>query len=387
MLPKLEEIMTRRQRLETLFAQAAGYIDQQTGGVVPTIQPSTTFVRDEQYDLLRDNNIYARDDNDIVRLAEKILATAENAQDALVFPTGMASIAALFRTIRAGQTIIMQSQIYWGTTKWAREFCERRDVKLIEQDTSKTDETIALIAAEKPALVFIETPSNPWLRITDISALADATKQVDAILAVDSTAAGPAISNPLDLGANIVMHSGTKSINGHSDVLAGVLAVDDETRTIWQDIKVDRHDAGAVIGSFEAYLLIRGMRTLPLRMERMSENAMAVASYLINHDQVDHVFYPGLESHEAHALAKSQMQNGFGPLLSFTVKGDKQRALDVVGKMKLFKRATSLGGVESLVEHRYTIESTTGIPETLLRLSVGIEHIDDLIADLETALS
>ncbi|WP_027834641.1 trans-sulfuration enzyme family protein [Maritalea myrionectae] len=379
--------MTRRQRLETLFAQAAGYIDQQTAGVVPAIQPSTTFVRDENYDLLRDNNIYARDDNDIVRLAEKILATAENAQDALVFPTGMAAIAALFRTTRAGQTIIMQSQIYWGTTKWVREYCERRAIKLIEQDTSKTDETVALIAAEKPALVFIETPSNPWLRITDIGAIAAATTDAGGILGVDSTAAGPAISNPLDLGAHIVMHSGTKSINGHSDVLAGVLAVDDETRPIWQDIKVDRHDAGAVIGSFEAYLLIRGMRTLPLRMERMSENAMAVAQYLQAHDEVDHVFYPGLESHEAHALAKKQMHNGFGPLLSFTVKGDKQRALDVVGKLHLFKRATSLGGVESLVEHRFTIESTTGIPETLLRLSVGIEHIEDLIADLETALS
>lgn len=379
--------MTRRQRLETLFAQAAGYIDQQTAGVVPAIQPSTTFVRDENYDLLRDNNIYARDDNDIVRLAEKILATAESAQDALVFPTGMAAIAALFRTTRAGQTIIMQSQIYWGTTKWVREYCERRDIKLIEQDTSKTEETVALIAAEKPALIFIETPSNPWLRITDIQAIGTATEKAGGILGVDSTAAGPVISNPLDLGAHIVMHSGTKSINGHSDVLAGILAVDDDTRAIWQDIKVDRHDAGAVIGSFEAYLLIRGMRTLPLRMERMSENAIAVATYLNKHDQVDHVFYPGLESHEAHALAKSQMQNGFGPLLSLTVKGDRQRALEVVGKMKLFKRATSLGGVESLVEHRFTIESTTGIPETLLRLSVGIEHIDDLIADLETALS
>lgn len=278
--------MTRRQRLETLFAQAAGYIDQQTGGVVPAIQPSTTFVRDEQYELLRENNIYARDDNDIVRLAEQILATAENAADALVFPTGMAAIAGLFRTLRAGQTVIMQTQIYWGTTKWAREFCDRRDVRLIEQDTSDTSASIALIEKEKPALVFVETPSNPWLRITDLKALAKATHGANGLLAVDSTAAGPAISNPIDLGVDIVMHSGTKSINGHSDVLAGVLAVDDETRAVWQDIKVDRHDAGAVIGSFEAYLLIRGMRTLPLRMERMSENAMAVATHLEAHPEV-----------------------------------------------------------------------------------------------------
>ncbi|MCF4099129.1 trans-sulfuration enzyme family protein [Maritalea mediterranea] len=379
--------MTRRQRLETLFAQAAGYIDQQTGGVVPAIQPSTTFVRDENYQLLRDNNIYARDDNDIVRLAEKILATAENADDALVFPTGMAAIAALMRTVPAGETILMQSQIYWGTTKWVREYCDRRDIKLIEQDTSDTAAAVAAIEQASPTIVFVETPSNPWLRITDLQALAEATDRAGGVLAVDSTAAGPAISNPIDLGAHIVMHSGTKSINGHSDVLAGVLAIDDENRALWEHIKVDRHDAGAVIGSFEAYLLIRGMRTLPVRMERMSENAMAVATYLQGHDQVDHVYYPGLESHEAHELAKKQMQNGFGPLLSFTVKGDKQRALDVVGKLNLFKRATSLGGVESLVEHRFTIESTTGIPETLIRLSVGIEHIDDLIADLDSALS
>ncbi len=193
--------MTRRQRLETLFAQAAGYIDQQTGGVVPAIQPSTTFVRDEQYELLRENNIYARDDNDIVRLAEQILATAENAADALVFPTGMAAIAGLFRTLRAGQTVIMQTQIYWGTTKWAREFCDRRDVRLIEQDTSDTSASIALIEKEKPALVFVETPSNPWLRITDLKALAKATHGANGLLAVDSTAAGPAISNPIDLAS------------------------------------------------------------------------------------------------------------------------------------------------------------------------------------------
>jgi cystathionine gamma-synthase len=182
------------------------------------------------------------------------------------------------------------------------------------------------------------------------------------------------------------MHSATKAINGHSDVLAGVLAAKDTEDAMWQAIKTDRHDAGAVIGPFEAWLLIRGMRTLPLRVERMSQNALALATHLKAHKGVADVLYPGLRHHAGHDIATRQMQGGYGCLLSVLVKGDAAKALAVVGKLHLFLRATSLGGVESLVEHRHTIEPHTGIPENLIRVSVGIEDIGDLIADWDQAL-
>jgi cystathionine gamma-synthase len=182
------------------------------------------------------------------------------------------------------------------------------------------------------------------------------------------------------------MHSATKALNGHSDVLAGVLSCREPGQAMWQEIATDRHDAGAIIGPFEAWLLMRGMRTLPLRMERMCENAMAVATYLEGRADIEAVYYPGLTSHAGHAIAVRQMRGGYGYLLSALVRGDKTRALDVVGRLQLFHRATSLGGVESLVEHRHTIEPHTGIPETLIRLSVGIEDAGDLTADLTQAL-
>ena len=233
-------------------------------------------------------------------------------------------------------------------------------------------------------LIWIETPSNPYLKSVDIAACAHVAKAMGAMLVVDSTAATPALSQPLIHGADMVMHSATKGINGHSDVLAGFLATANAAHSAWTAIATDRHDAGAVIGAFEAWLLIRGMRTMPLRVERMSENALAVAQYLDRHEGVETVLYPGLSADPGHAIANRQMSGGYGSLLSFLVRGTREDALRVVGKLDLFKRATSLGGVESLVEHRHTIEAT--VPDTLIRLSVGIENQADLMADLEQAL-
>lgn len=371
----------------TIAAHAGGAIDHQSAGVVPPVQMSTTFMRDKAYGLIRPDNIYARDDSDTVRTAETLLAKLEGADEALLFPSGMAAIAALFRALPTGASVIVQSGIYWGTTKWVRDFCDRRGVSLHETDASDIVGLNNLCIAVKPALVFIETPSNPWLKTTDIAAAAMAAHQVGAKLAVDATAATPILMQPLALGADVVMHSATKAINGHSDVLAGALATNDLTAELWQAIKADRHDAGAIIGPFEAWLLIRGMRTLPLRVERMSQNAQALAEHLLGHAQVTDVFYPGLPHHPGHDVARAQMQGGYGSLVSVLVKGGASAALTVVGKLQLFLRATSLGGVESLVEHRHTIEPHTGIPESLIRVSVGIEDIGDLIADWEQALS
>ena len=369
--------------LATLFAQADGAIDPQTGGLVPPIQSATTFARDESNALISPNHIYSRDDNDLVRLAEGMLAKAEHAEEGLLFPSGMAAVAALMRTVPNGGRIILQSGIYWGVTKWTREFCARRGIDLVEVDCADLD---VLKAAAQPAdILWIETPSNPYLKTVDVRGCAEVAGEIGAALVVDSTAATPVLSQPLDLGADVVMHSATKGINGHSDVLAGFLGVRDASSERWQMIKMDRHDAGAVMGSFEAWLLIRGMRTMPLRVERMSQNALAVAEYLAAHPSVDGVLYPGLASDPGHVLAREQMSGGFGSLLSVIIFGGGDAALKVNGKLSVFKRATSLGGVESLVEHRHTIEAD--VPDNLLRLSVGIEAVDDLIADLEQALA
>lgn len=380
-------MVKRGLSVATIAAQAGGYIDAASGGVVPPIQPSTTFARDRSYQPHPTGNIYARDDNDLCRIAEALLAQLDNAEAALLFPNGMAAIAAVFRALRSGATVLVQSQIYWGTTKWLREFCARRSVTLIEADLSDTVQAQSLCAHHQPDLVFIETPSNPWLRTTDIALVAQATHAAGGRLVVDATAATPILTRALDFGADIVMHSATKGINGHSDVLAGVLATNAPADPHWQAIAVDRHDAGAVIGSFEAWLLVRSIRTLPLRVERMSQNAQVVANFLQGHAAVDRVFYPGLPDVEGHEVAKRQMTGGFGSLMSFCVRGGAADALRVAGRLNLFHRATSLGGVESLVEHRHTIEPDTGIPDSLLRLSIGIEDAQDLCADLEQALT
>ncbi len=372
--------MDKTLKPATIAAHAAGALDPQSGGVVPALQPSTTFTRDADYALHREDNIYARDDSDNLRQAEEVLRRLEDAAETLLFPSGMAAIAAVFRTLPNGGTAIVQSGIYWGTTAWIRDFCARRDITLIEV---KAADLPAACQQQKADLVFIETPSNPWLETVDIQQIKAATT---GTLVVDGTAATPILTRALDYGADIVMHSATKGINGHSDVLAGVLSTRATDAPIWAMVKADRKMAGAILGPFEAWLLTRAMRTLPLRVERMSQNAQTLAETLLAHPKVQDVFYPGLPHHSGHATAAKQMQGGYGSLLSVLVQGDRTEALRVVGKLQLFLRATSLGGVESLVEHRHTIEPHTGIPENLIRVSVGIEDIGDLIADWMQAL-
>ncbi len=372
--------MKKTHKPATIAAHAAGALDPQSGGVVPALQPATTFLRDENYELIRPDNTYSRDNSDNLRQAEAVIQSLENADETLLFPSGMAAIAAVFRTLPNGAKVVVQSGIYWGTTAWIRDFCTRRDIALIEVEV---DDLQTACAVHQPALVHIETPSNPWLKTVDIQSVKDAST---ATLLVDATAATPILTRALDHGADIVMHSATKAINGHSDVLAGVLSTPSKETEIWQAIHADRKMAGAILGPFEAWLLTRAMRTLPLRVERMSQNAQALAEYLLAHAKVDDVFYPGLPHHTGHKTAQKQMTGGFGSLLSVLVSGDREEALRVVGRLQLFLRATSLGGVESLVEHRHTIEPHTGIPENLIRVSVGIEDIGDLIADWTQAL-
>jgi len=372
----------------TIAARAGGFVDNASGGVTPPLQPSTTFIRDENYELSIEGNSYGRDNNDQVRLAEDILCALEGGEDTLLFASGMAAISTLLSSLKAGEKLLVQSDIYWGTTSWVRNFCAHRDVMLIEADASETKIFCDIIQAEKPNIVFVETPSNPWLKTVDISAVSKAVKSVSAVLAVDATAATPILMKPLTLGADIVAHSATKAINGHSDVLAGVLTCADAASDVWEFCKTERHGAGAILSANSAWMLIRGMRTLPLRIERMCENAMKIAEALEAHKKIEAVWYPGLTSHLGYEIASKQMQGGYGCLMSFLVKGGRDEALTFCRHLKGIHRATSLGGTESLVEHRHSIEGhLTDCPPNLIRLSVGIENADDLIAELTDALS
>lgn len=371
----------------TIAARAGGHIDVGSGGVVPPLQQSTTFVRDEDYQPLVGDNVYGRDQNDQVRLAENILAQLEGAQDSLLFASGMAAISNLFSSLKRGQKLLIQSGIYWGTTAWVREFCNHREIILIEADSTVAEKFASIITSEKPDMVFIEVPSNPWILTSDIEVISNIAKSVGATLAVDATAATPILMQPIQLGADIVMHSVTKAINGHSDVIAGVLSCVNASSDLWAFIKRERHGAGAIVSPHSAWMLIRGMRTLPLRMERMCANAMAIARFLEGHEKVEAVWYPGLASHQGHEVASKQMPNGYGYLMSFLIKGGREDALNFCKHLEGIHRATSLGGVESLVEHRHTIEGDmTNCPENLIRLSVGIEDVADLINEINSAL-
>lgn len=378
----------RPLRPETIAAQLDHYLDTTTGGVVPPLQPSTTFGRDEAYALHNPDNIYSRYGAPVHRVAEDVLSRLEGGQDCLLFSSGMAAIAALGRSVKTGGTILLQEGIYHGTTVWMRSFCERRGIRLVTVNGLDADGLEAAIASERPELVFLETPSNPWIGLVDIKRASEATHAVDGALVIDSTAASPVLSRPLGFGADYVVHSATKSLNGHSDVLAGAIITADETTERWAIIKEDRNLAGAILGSFEAWLLLRGLRTLALRVERASANALAIARHLDGDGRIATVRYPGLQNHPQHDLARLQMDGGFGCLMSFDVAGDGARALQVTSRLETILRATSLGGVETVIEHRHTIEKDlgTGVPEAMLRLSVGIEHVDDLIADLDQAL-
>jgi cystathionine gamma-synthase len=370
----------------TLAAQALHYVDPATGGVVPPVQPSTTFARDAEYAPVDPAYSYGRDDNPGYLQVEAVLCALEHGADALVFPSGMAAIAALFRTLKRGDAIVAQRPIYFGASAWLEMFSARREIRLRRFDGAAPGTLENAVRDAKPAIVWIETPSNPMLDVIDIRKAVEIAHGCGALLAVDSTAASPILTRPLELGADLVVHSATKYLNGHSDVLAGVL-VSAQPDERWAAIRADRHDAGALLGPFEAWLLLRGLRTLALRVERASANALAIVRFLEEHPRVERVLYPGLASHPQHEVAGRQMNGGFGGLLSFLVEGGAKDALAVAGRLQVILRATSLGGIESLIEHRFTIEgSGTGVPPNLLRLSAGIEDTDDLIADLAQAL-
>lgn len=373
-------------RLATLFAGACHLDDPHTGAVVPPVEPATTYSRDANYAHRRQGVSYSRDENPGYLPAETVLREAEGGAAALLFASGMAAATAVFQSLRPGAHVVVPEIMYHGLRHWIEDFCRRFGIGVDMFHPADHDGIGRAIRKGETRLVWIETPANPTWEVTDIAAAAEVAHAAGAKLAVDSTVATPILTRPIEHGADIVMHSATKYLNGHSDVVAGAL-VFREAGEDYRAARFQRVNGGAVLGPFEAWLLLRGMRTLHLRVQRACESALRIATHFERHPAVHEVRYPGLASHPGHAVAIRQMTGGYGGMLSLLVKGDANAARGIATRTRLFRTATSLGGVESLIEHRATIEGPNSpVPPNLLRLSVGIESADDLIADLERAL-
>src|SRR5438445_711129 len=370
----------------TLAAQALGWTDTSTGAAVLPVHTATTFVRDPD-NRYRHGRSYGRADNPSYDQPQALLTALEGGAASMLFASGMAAAAAVFHSLPAGAHVVAPQIMYWGLRRWLGRLEAKGGIAVDFVDATSLDELCRAVVPGRTRLVWIETPANPLWSITDIAGAAAIAHQAGALLAVDSTAATPVLTRPLALGADLVMHSATKYLNGHSDVMAGALTTARED-AFWARLVAARSSGGAILGSFEAYLLLRGMRTLYPRVERACRSAQQIAEALAAHPGVLEVLYPGLPDHPGHATATRQMIGGYGGMLSVRVRGGAAAAIAAAAHVEIWKRATSLGGVESLLEHRASVEGAgSPVPPDLLRLSVGIEDPDDLTADLEQALS
>jgi cystathionine gamma-synthase len=370
----------------TLVAQAMGRVDAVTRAIVAPIHVATTYIRDPD-NAYRSGFSYGRPDNQTVREAEEIIAMLEKAPGAMVFSSGMSAATSVFLSLSPGEHVIAPKIMYWGLRSWLLIDAAHWGLETSFVDPSDLDAVRSAIKPGRTKLIWIETPSNPLWEITDINAVATIAHAAGARLAVDSTCASPVLTRPLQHGADIVMHAATKYLNGHSDVIAGALAAA-EPDALWERIAKFRKSVGTILGPFEAFLLIRGMRTLDLRVRASSMSALSLAIQFKTHPLVANVLYPGLQDHPGHAIAARQMEGGFGGMLSIRLKGGERVAIATAANVSLWKRATSLGGVESLIEHRASVEGASSpCPTDLLRLSTGIEDPHDLYADLDEALN
>lgn len=370
--------------IETIGVHAGHAPDPATASISPPIHLSTTFER------ATDGNYphgfsYSRVANPNRNQLETCLAALEGGSEALAFASGVAAAMTLFQALEPGDHVICSQDAYHGVQRLLREVMQPWQLRTSFVDVTNLD---ALRTACTPAtkLIWVETPSNPLLKITDLAAVADIARQVHAVTVCDNTFATPVLQSPFDYGIDFVMHSSTKYLGGHSDVLGGAL-VARTAHPLAERLRLLQSEAGAVPSPFDCWLLLRGAATLALRIRAQSQSALILAEHLAQHPAVEQVFHPGLSTHPGHALAARQMR-GFGAMLSFTLRGGERAAMQVAANVKLFTRATSLGSVESLIEHRASMEGPdTLTPRNLVRVSVGLEHIDDLLADLDQALA
>jgi cystathionine gamma-synthase len=373
-------------RPETIAAHALKAVDEATGAVVPPLYMSTTYARDENYvPKLKEN--YVRNGNPTLWQTEDAISALEKGAGALLFASGMAAITTLTETIPHGAHVVAPDVMYYGTRDWLKRLESLGRITLTLFDPRDPAALAASLQKGKTDFVWIETPLNPTWDVIDIEAAATAAHAAGAILAVDATATGAVTTLPLTLGADIVFHSATKYLNGHSDVLAGVL-VTREVNERWKQVAMLRTKMGSPLPPFECWMLMRGLRTVFVRYRQASANALAIARHFHHHPGVERVLYPGLPSHPQHAVALRQMTDGFGGMMSILVRGGFAEAQKLCTRLKVIVPATSLGGVESLAEHRKAVEGPSSpVPDNLVRFSIGIEHVDDLIADLEQALA
>ncbi|MGB0844083.1 MAG: trans-sulfuration enzyme family protein [Alphaproteobacteria bacterium] len=376
----------RTPSITSRITQALRFMDAENGAVVPPIQPAATYARDENYEVKKPY-WYRRDGNQTTELAERLIAEMEGATESMLFASGMSAAVAVIEQIPTRAHVVVPRAMYHGVLAMFQQFEAKGRLRLSYYEAGNLDELQAALKPNDTYLVWVETPNNPNWEVTDIRAAADMAHGSGALLVADCTGTPPCSTQSLNFGADVSFHSATKYLNGHSDITAGVLS----TRSIdalWADIALTRKLQGTVLHSFDAWLLIRGMRTLFLRVEKATANALAFANHFEGHALVESVLYPGLPSHPAHDIAKKQTGSKYGGMLSLIVKGSEQTAIDVTRFCELFYPATSLGGVESLIEHRKTVSGPDfPVHERLLRLSIGIEDVADLIYDVEQALT
>ena len=369
-------------KIETLAVHAGHAIDPATGAVSAPIYLSTTFERDIEGTYSR-GFMYTRNNNPNREALEHGVSAIEGGEAAAAFGSGTAAAMALFQALAPGDHVLAHVDAYYGTSRLLREIFLRWGLQADFIDMSDLD-AVKKGLRPQTKLAWAETPSNPLLKIVDLAAVAEIVRGANALCVCDNTWA-PVLQRPFELGSDLILHSTTKYFGGHCDVAGGIVIVKKDSE-FFQRVRAIQYSGGAVPSPFDCWLILRGMRTLPWRMRAHSENAMKIAEFLAQHRRVARVHYPGLRSHPGHEIARRQMST-FGGMLSFEVKDGRDVAMSVAAKTKILTRATSLGGVESLIEHRASIEGAgTTSPEGLLRLSIGLENADDLIEDLDQAL-
>ncbi len=365
---------------ETLAVMAGKTHQDASGAVMPPIYLSSTYRRDNDEGL-----VYSRLDNPNRQALETCVAALEGGGTGMAFASGMAAVVAVFQCLKPGDHVIVADDTYFGVREYLQTVMQRWGLNLDIVDTTQPEQVKQAIKSET-RLIWTETPSNPMLKITDLAALATLARDHKIHLGVDATWATPMLQQSLQLGADIVVHSTTKYLGGHSDLTGGMVVLA-EAHPFTESLRQIQTIGGAVPSAFDCWLLLRGIRTLSHRMRGHCDNARSVVDYLAGHPKVHAVHFPGLSSHPGHEIAARQMSD-FGGMLSIQVRGGKEAAAKVASSTQLFQQATSLGGVESLIEHRAPVEGPdTPTPDDLIRISVGLEHIDDLLADLEQALS
>lgn len=372
---------------ETLAATALSWVDGETDAMAAPIRPSTSFLRDPD-NLDRAGRLFTRADNPTYDQPEALINELEGGAGCLLFSSGMAAITSIFQLLQPGDHVILPMRVYSGLRDWLNRHGLRWGLEVSFLENYDADSVSKALKPRKTKVVWIETPSNPTWEVTDIAAISKVAHQAQALVAIDNTVSTPILTRPIEHGVDLVVHSGSKYLNGHGDVIAGALVVAPGQESVLGKIKGIRNEYGGVLGTFEAWLLLRGMRTLAVRVKTACSNAMTIARFLDTQPGVKKVLYCGLETHAGHEIASRQMQGGFGAMLSFQVDGGEVEAKKIAGKTRLIRQAISFGSTETVIEHRAGMEgSDSPTPRDMLRMSIGIENVNDLIADLKQALS